>query len=88
MIILSILIICLLDNVWISWGKVICLSCKGVKGLRCLYFDIFVQQELELLPAKELQSNVYIRHSVSLEQVTVMWLYVLKHIPQLYLTTT
>ena len=26
-------------------------------------------QELELLPAKELQNSVYIKHSVSLEQV-------------------
>ncbi len=38
-------------------------------------FTLFVQQELELLPAKELQNNVYIKHSVSLEQVPVMYIH-------------
>ena len=32
---------------------------------------LFVLQELELLPAKELQNSVYIKHSVSLEQVCI-----------------
>ena len=37
-----------------------------------IHSQFFVQQELELLPAKELQNSVYIKHSVSLEQVSIM----------------
>jgi len=29
---------------------------------------IFVKQELELLPTKEIQQNIYIKHPVSIEQ--------------------
>ena len=31
---LSILITCFLNNVWILWGEVTCLSVLGVKGLK------------------------------------------------------
>jgi RNase P/RNase MRP subunit POP5 len=41
-------------NIWHYWS--------------CVFSYLFFLQELELLPVKELQNNIYIKHPVSMEQ--------------------
>ena len=50
------------------------INSKSNTFIKTLESASFVSQELELLPAKELQNNVYIKHSVSLEQVSIIYM--------------
>ena len=44
---LSILMTCLLDNLWILWGEVFPSSLLGGKGLKCTSMDVLSLMSLE-----------------------------------------